>query len=183
VGRRGPWAETVTTCKNGHEYPSDAPRGADGRRLCPQCQYRGPTPTPVGERLWRRVQKGSKNECWLWLGGTNGNGYGVITRGGRRTQTYVHRIAWELAHGSIPDNLEVDHLCGTRSCVNVRHMELVTHRENNRRSMSTSAANSRKTHCPAGHPYDESNTYRPPGAPDSRMCRACMAIREAKRHR
>jgi hypothetical protein len=36
-----------------------------------------------------------------------------------------------------------------------------------------------KTHCPQGHPYDEANTYRPPGAPRSRKCRECM--REARR--
>jgi hypothetical protein len=120
----------------------------------------------------------------LWLGATNGNGYGVTSRGGRGTRVYVHRLAWELERGPIPDGLEIDHLCEVRGCVNVRHMALVTHRENNRRSRFVpSTMNANKTHCPAGHPYDDANTYRPPGAPASRMCRACMAIREAKRVR
>jgi|SRR6516162_1033280 hypothetical protein len=139
---------------------------------------------PLAERLWRRVRKGGPDDCWLWLGANNGNGYGVIGRGGREAgQTYVHRVAWELAHGPIPAGLEVDHLCRTRCCVNVAHLELVTHRENNRRGETLSALNARKTHCPAGHPYDAANTYRPPGAPRSRMCRACMVVREAHRPR
>jgi hypothetical protein len=140
--------------------------------------------TPLGERLWRRVQKGGPKDCWLWLGANNGNGYGVIGLGGRAAgQDYVHRVAWELERGTIPEGLEVDHLCNTRGCVNVTHMELVTHQENNRRSSSPAGLAGRKTHCPVGHPYDTANTYRPPGAPNSRMCRACMAIRESKRVR
>src|SRR5262245_61833436 len=186
---RKPWTERVTTCRHGHTYPPDTPHGADGRRLCMTCRAEGRgkpgrAMTPLAERLWRRVQVGGPNDCWLWLGSTNGNGYGTIGTGGRAgRQTYVHRVAWELAHGPIPPALEVDHLCDTRGCVNVAHMQVVTHTENNRRSTSPAAANSRKTHCPAGHPYDAANTYRPPSAPDSRMCRACMKIREAKRRR
>lgn len=181
---RGRWAEVVTTCKRGHVYPEDVPRSLDGRRLCPLCRPSGPGPvTDIAVRLWRRVQKNRPDDCWLWLGTDNGHGYGVIGVGGRiGGQTYVHRVAWELERGPIPDGLEVDHLCRTRSCVNPRHMALVTHQENSRRSpMVVSTLNANKTHCPAGHPYDEANTYRPPGAPGSRMCRACMAIREAKR--
>jgi hypothetical protein len=92
-------------------------------------------------------------------------------------------VAWELARGPIPEGLEIDHLCRRRLCVNPRHMAVVTHRENNARGMSLSAIAARQTHCAAGHPFDDANTYRPPGAPDTRMCRACMAIREAKRVR
>lgn len=183
---RGKWSEVVSTCKRGHVYPEDVARGADGRRLCPQCRPTGPGPvTSVGERLWRRVQRGGPDDCWLWLGATNGNGYGVIGTGGRGgRQVYVHRVVWELERGPIPDGLEVDHLCRVRNCVNIRHLELVTHRENNHRSPLTLVGlNANKTHCPAGHPYDGANTYHPPGAPNSRMCRACMAIREARRVR
>lgn len=185
MGRTRPWAELVLTCKNGHAYPPGCPRGSDGRRLCPECLPRQGRPrTPLAERLWRRVRKGGPNDCWLWLGPDNGNGYGTISLGSRAAgRDYVHRVAWELEHGPIPTGLEIDHLCQTRGCVNVAHMELVTHRENNRRSTSPAALAARKTHCPAGHPYDEANTYRPPGAPNNRMCRACMAIREAKRPR
>jgi hypothetical protein len=145
---------------------------------------RGPKPRPLGERIWRRVQIAGPDDCWIWLGTTNGKGYGITNRGGRKDgRVYVHRAVWELERGPIPEGLEIDHLCRTRSCVNIRHLALVTHAENNRRGMTLSGINARKTHCPAGHPYDEANTYRPPGAPKSRMCRACMKIRDRKRRR
>jgi hypothetical protein len=134
TGERKSWSEAVRTCRSGHVYPPDAPRGSDGRRLCPQCQYRGPAPTDVSVRLWRRVRKGARDDCWPWLGATNERGYGVIRRGGRaRGQNYVHRVAWEIEHGPIPPGLEIDHLCGTRGCVNSRHMALVTRAEHMRR--------------------------------------------------
>lgn len=37
-----------------------------------------------------------------------------------------------------------------------------------------------RTHCPQGHPYDEENTYRPPGK-SSRMCRECLRQRNRQR--
>ena len=36
-----------------------------------------------------------------------------------------------------------------------------------------------QTHCVNGHPYDDVNTYRPPGDPNRRMCRTCRADRKA----
>lgn len=40
--------------------------------------------------------------------------------------------------------------------------------------------NSKKTHCPYRHPYDEKNTYRANG---SRSCKACAARRAIERRR
>jgi hypothetical protein len=83
----------------------------------------------------------------------------------------AHRVIWEMTHGPIPSGLEVDHLCRNRACVNPRHMALVPHRENTLRGMAPTAINARKTHCPAGHPYDGENTYM---APDGwRQCMTC----------
>lgn len=38
--------------------------------------------------------------------------------------------------------------------------------------------NRAKTHCPAGHAYNEKNTYRDPSG--SRRCRACTAVASRK---
>jgi hypothetical protein len=41
--------------------------------------------------------------------------------------------------------------------------------------------NSEKTHCPKGHPYDEENTYLPPGG--GRECKECARQRNRERRR
>lgn len=45
----------------------------------------------------------------------------------------AHRAAHTHAHGPIPVGMVVDHMCGTRSCVNPAHLRLLTNRENPRR--------------------------------------------------
>ena len=66
----------------------------------------------------------------LWTGAKYGNGYGQVRF--RGTRTGAHRAAWIEQRGEIPVGLEIDHLCRTPLCVNVEHMQLVTHAENMR---------------------------------------------------
>ena len=114
-----------------------------------------------------------EEECWLWTQYCIPQGYGMVWLAGR--SHYVHRLAYEHFVGPIPVALEIDHRCEARNCANPGHMVLATHAENTLRSASNPAAiNARKTHCPKGHPYDEANTYYPPGSKGRhRMCRAC----------
>jgi hypothetical protein len=106
--------------------------------------------SPVADRFWERVEV--TDGCWSWLGAINTKGYGLLTVD-RRTNL-AHRLAYEMLVGPIPDGLHIDHLCRNRSCVNPKHMEPVTPRENVLRGVGTSAQNAAKTHCPEGHPYD-----------------------------
>lgn len=57
----------------------------------------------------------------------------VRVRVGKRRLT-AHRKAWEDAGRSVPDGMELDHLCRHRWCRNVEHLELVTHRVNSQRA-------------------------------------------------
>ncbi|MFF1336357.1 HNH endonuclease signature motif containing protein [Streptomyces sp. NPDC058290] len=85
----------------------------------------------------------------------------------------AHRWAYRDSRGDIPDGLELDHLCRHPACVRPDHLDPVTHAENVRRGRAgiNSAV---KTHCPAGHAFDEANTRVRNG---KRECRACGRIR------
>jgi hypothetical protein len=129
-------------------------------------------------RLWSRVRD-DENGCWTWTGCTDPNGYGAIYWRGRTWK--VHRVAWTLCRGEIPEGLTVDHLCRNRGCVNPNHFELVPLKVNQSRQISN---NSKKTRCPQGHPYDERNTrITAAGKRQCRICRRAQIKAQNKRRR
>jgi hypothetical protein len=130
------------------------------------------------------LTKGLALPCWQWTGAINRGGYGNINikqDNGAWVPRTVHRVAYQILIGPIPEGLELDHLCRVRSCCNPWHLEPVTKTVNVRRGRApkTSGAWLRaKTHCPHGHPYDEGNTRKSPSG--RRHCRACERIRARK---
>ncbi|PSJ29819.1 HNH endonuclease [Streptosporangium nondiastaticum] len=117
--------------------------------------------------------------CWTWTGSVKPNGYGQF-RVGKRVRT-AHRVAYELAHGEIPDGLVIDHLCRRRDCVRPDHLEAVTQRINVRRGISSAAHRARQTHCCRGHAFDAANTYVAPNG--TRKCRRCRATAQDRARR
>lgn len=113
--------------------------------------------------------------CWRWTGPKH-LGYAYVSWGGRKGG--IHRTAYLMFVGPIPDGYEVDHVCHNedlschegpncphRACFNPDHLEAVTREENMRRKLA------RITHCPQGHEYTEENTsYYKNGA---RRCNTC----------
>ena len=108
--------------------------------------------------------------CIVWTGRTV-NGYASARWNGPERK--LHRALYLELVGPVPDGLVLDHLCRNRACVNVDHLEPVTQRTNIRRGAGLAAAEAQRTHCPSGHPYDETNTYSPPSRPNARYCKTC----------
>lgn len=78
---------------------------------------------------------GKMSPCQLWTGPTSGDGrgggYGRMSLNGRTVA--VHLVAFTHWFGYIPGGKQVDHLCRNRLCCAKDHLELVTHKQNQRR--------------------------------------------------
>lgn len=139
----------------------------------------------IFQDAWARVACSDANECWLWPGWTNEQGYACIDARGRGFSIIrVHRLFYEFMCGPIEDGLVVDHLCHNkdslcpggsackhRRCVNPEHLELTTIGENARRGKQDRIAT-----CSKGHVL----TYSRPTT-GHRQCRVCD--RDARRRR
>lgn len=131
----------------------------------------------VYRRFFAKV--GTPNQgCWPWLGAKNGHGYGNFYFEGKATG--AHRVA-KILNNEPPANAtdEIDHLCLNKGCVNPQHLEWVPFvgRENTRRHQAA------KTHCPKGHPYDETNTYiQIVNGRRKRSCRVCRNAAAKRSH-
>jgi hypothetical protein len=121
----------------------------------------GPKPIAAEERFLRYVEPEPNSGCHLWIGAVAGS-YGRFYNGSRCVQ--AHAFAFEQENGPVPPGLDLDHLCRVRLCVNARHLEPVTRRENLLRGRRLF------TSCPSGHPYD---TTVPSGRFRARRCRTC----------
>ena len=87
------------------------------------------TPRTTLQRLMDKVVIDPVTGCWMWNGAQR-HGYGVMRHEGKVKS--VHRVAYILAHGPIPDGKCVCHACDTPLCVHPDHLVLGDHAENQR---------------------------------------------------
>lgn len=132
------------------------------------------------ERLTASLEH-KPNGCLEWTNPTDDKGYGSIYVDGKLIK--VHRFAWTLANGPIPDGMNVLHHCDNPPCCETApseaypegHLFLGTLADNNADMRAKGRARTNgydaRTHCVDGHPYDEANTViRTDGARDCRIC-------------
>lgn len=103
--------------------------------------------------------------CILWTGRVREDGYGTYSG------KLAHRVVWLTLVGYIPEGYELDHICKVRHCVNILHLEPVTHAENVSRSYWGI-----RTTCKNGHPKTEENVRHVPaknGRKAEDRCRPC----------
>lgn len=148
------------------------PRLAGSRSTwCRECKNAWQRDYRAGVRRQVRVPEPVRdaNGCLLWQGHIMPNGYGARRVDGVRV--YAHRYAYEQAHGPIPGEMVIDHLCRVRACVELSHLEPVTIAENLRRGIG----NKPQDFCKQGHPMDRvSKSGR-------RYCGECVRRRNAAR--
>jgi len=90
------------------------------------------------ERILKRItiaECGYETPCWVWRGPTSGEGrgggYGRMSLNGQTVA--VHIVVFTHFFGYVPGKKQVDHLCNNRICCNPSHLELVSHKRNQKR--------------------------------------------------
>ena len=124
--------------------------------------------TTIEERFWEKVSGGNVDECWMWTAYAGPDQYGRFNVSGK--PVLAHRWAYEHLRADIPYDLDIDHLCRNRRCVNPWHLEPVTRSINLQRVP-------RPSHCTNGHLLSGSN-IRMEGR--ARRCIACQRDRNRR---
>lgn len=102
-------------------------RGPDGRITGTQRR----TQEQIVEDFWKRVAKGSPDECWEWQRARNerhaGRDYGIMWVNGKKWKTHV--FSYVLHFGPV-NGLWVLHRCDNPPCCNPNHLFLGTCKDN-----------------------------------------------------
>ena len=121
-------------------------------------------------RNWRSVK-----DCHIWQNSLDRDGYGHFYF--RKKNRCAHRFAYYITNGDIPTGMMIDHICKNRNCVNIKHLRIVTPKQNTlENSNSVGAINKAKTHCKNKHPFDRKYGKQ-------RYCSKCQAEKNKRLHK
>ena len=126
-------------------------------------------------RLTARLKEGP-NGCLEYQGKLYWRGYGMMSY--RCKNWRVHRLAYHLFRGPIPDGMVICHTCDNPKCCNPLHLFIGTIDTNNKDMAAKGRCKySAKswTHCKHGHEFTPENTYVAKSG--FRQCRACAKIK------
>ena len=131
----------------------------------------------LAAKFLSRVQR-QPGGCHVWLAAKSTNGYGHMWVPSLGTSLKAHRIGYVLAsEAPLPSDVDLDHLCRNRSCVNPLHLEPVSRKENLARGEGPNAEALRaqldRGECPRGHDLTAPNAWRSIHNGRSRICRLC----------
>lgn len=146
---------------------------------------------PEADRFWAKVNKNSGvigakpelGECWIWTASKTPKGYGEFWLAEAKRLGAAHRWSWQQQHGSVPDGLELDHLCRVRACVRPEHLDPVTPAINNQRGMNCALRppNEPREKCANGHEMTPENSMRRTDRErEQYYCRKCTAARQLR---
>lgn len=142
LGHTKEWREAVK--RNPNNTLDQSPQPGNGRDFTITHDYRSlPQQLSFAYQLPARFLEKivyDPSGCWIWQGATGfhpkyrKHRYGQIkvTTGFKQSYlTTAHRYAYEVANGvSVPKGMDVDHICGTKLCVNPAHLQVLSHWDN-----------------------------------------------------
>lgn len=144
------------------------------------------TPSSLMFRLFINSEPQASG-CWQWTKALGKRGYADIHVGrsvsGACThfKKKAHRVMYEFWYGPVPANLDMDHLCRNKGCINPNHLEPVPRSVNAKRGLGPAMAATRnlaRTHCKNGHPFAGENLKLREGR--YRRCAECCRIAARK---
>lgn len=94
----------------------------------------------IVRRFWAKVDR--SQECWLWTGQVNNQGYGRFDLwvDGGRERVLAHRLAYTLYTGDELGEQVMRHDCDTPRCCNPAHLRIGTQADNIRDAIERNRA-------------------------------------------
>lgn len=136
---------------------------------------------PVYDRIMEKVSPEPNSGCWLWMASLDGHGYGQIMLPNNKVRR-AHRELYQCVKGEVAKNLDLDHLCRNRACVNPDHLEPVTRSVNLRRGLGpqkTKEWHAKQMGCVNGHKYEAGSYFVYFHAKRNRSYRVCKICASA----